>query len=141
MRRQNTFHLFFRYENADDYLKKYFDQPVAKIFISGQMSKSARDTLSADYKIFQHPNYAEFGISGCDKATGIKYIESKYGLDRNKCVAIGDSLNDVDMLEYCGISVAVGNAEQKVKEICNIVTLPADCSGVGQAMLEITSLL
>lgn len=122
-----------------DFLHKFSDQPVAKVFVHGQMTQRSFEQLSPDYNIIQHKNYAEFGIKGCDKATGIKFVESLLGLDRKKCVAIGDSKNDLDMMKYCGISVAVGNASQQVKEMCDIVTLDAAQGGVGQAITDIIS--
>ena len=126
--------------DGNDYLKKYSSQPVAKIFVCGKMSDKSKTELSKDYHVFQHRTYAEFSFRGCDKSTGIKFIQSVYNIKTENCVAIGDSLNDADMIRYCGISVAVGNAVDEIKDMCDIVTDDAKDGGVGKAMLEITGL-
>lgn len=126
--------------DGEDYLSKYYDQPVAKVFLSGQMSARSNAELKNDYDIIQHKNYAEFGVKGCDKAAGIKYICLHYNIKRENCVAIGDSMNDLEMFKYCAVSVAVGNASDEIKKICDVVTDDAINGGVGKAMLEIAGL-
>ena len=48
--------------------------------------------------------------------------------------AFGDAENDIDMLEYCGIGVAMGNAQEKVKEIADYVTTDVDRDGIKNAL-------
>ena len=124
-------------QNGKDYLLKFYDQPVAKIFVNGQMTKKSRTELEKDYVIYQHGNYAEFGMKGSDKASGIKFVQSVFDINIKNCVAVGDSLNDSAMMEYCGISVAMGNAPKAVQDMCDIVTVSADKGGVAQAISEI----
>jgi hydroxymethylpyrimidine pyrophosphatase-like HAD family hydrolase len=49
-------------------------------------------------------------------------------------IAIGDSLNDLDMLEYAGISVAMGNAPEHIKEVCDYTTKTVEEAGVSEAL-------
>jgi hydroxymethylpyrimidine pyrophosphatase-like HAD family hydrolase len=49
-------------------------------------------------------------------------------------MAIGDNENDLSMLEYAGLAVAMGNGEDYVKEIADFVTLSNDESGVAYAI-------
>lgn len=74
-------------------------------------------TISSSWK-----NNLEITKRGVDKATGLKYLCEKLGIRREELMAVGDSFNDIAMLEYAGISVAMGNAEQAVKDACAFLT-------------------
>jgi hydroxymethylpyrimidine pyrophosphatase-like HAD family hydrolase len=49
-------------------------------------------------------------------------------------MTIGDNFNDVEMLQYAGIGVAMGNAPSEVKAIANWVTLDVEQDGVAVAV-------
>ena len=52
-------------------------------------------------------------------------------------MAIGDSINDIDMLNSVGYKVAVANASEKVKEIADIITLSNKQNGVATILNEL----
>jgi len=52
----------------------------------------------------------------------------------NECVAFGDGGNDVAMLEHAGIGVAMGNAEDDVKQYADYVTDSVDEDGIFKAL-------
>jgi hydroxymethylpyrimidine pyrophosphatase-like HAD family hydrolase len=56
------------------------------------------------------------------------------GLDRSQIMAFGDGENDMDMLEYAGIGVAMGNASDKVKAVADYVTDTVDNRGIEKAL-------
>lgn len=56
------------------------------------------------------------------KATGIEKVIEYLGLSQEDTVGIGDSANDIPMLDYCGISVAMGNGSKEAKEHADFVT-------------------
>jgi hydroxymethylpyrimidine pyrophosphatase-like HAD family hydrolase len=49
-------------------------------------------------------------------------------------VAIGDNFNDIPMLKVAGFSIAMGNADPAVKQLCNFVTLSNAENGVSYAI-------
>ena len=49
-------------------------------------------------------------------------------------MAIGDNLNDLEMIRYAGLGVAIGNARQEVKDAANAVTTSNEEDGVAQAI-------
>ena len=53
-----------------------------------------------------------------------------YGLSADQAVAFGDSDVDADLLQYCGLGVAMGNAPRQVKEAADYVTASNDEEGV-----------
>ena len=59
------------------------------------------------------------------------------GIKREDTIAIGDSMNDYHMLQFAGIAVAVGNAEEQIKDIADIITEDCNNSGVGKALERI----
>ena len=64
----------------------------------------------------------EIGINGINKSTGMERYLRHVGIDREDCIAIGDGPNDLQMMEYAGIGVAMGNAREAVKERADMVT-------------------
>ncbi len=64
------------------------------------------------------------------KGSAAKVLLEHYGLSPKQAVAFGDSDVDMDMLEYCGLGVAMGNAPRQVKEQADYVTASNDEEGV-----------
>jgi Cof subfamily protein (haloacid dehalogenase superfamily) len=64
------------------------------------------------------------------------FVKSK-GIDITETMAMGDSFNDISMLERVGRAVAMGNADYEIKTICDVITATNDEHGVAQAILEV----
>ena len=64
------------------------------------------------------------------KRSAVQTLLGHYGLRPEEAVAFGDSDVDVDMLQYCGFGVAMGNAPKQVKEAADYVTASNDEEGV-----------
>lgn len=71
---------------------------------------------------------------GFSKADGMKRICEYYGISSENTYAFGDSPNDIPMLKQAAVGVAVGNADDAVKEIADMVTDPIDQDGVFKAL-------
>ena len=67
------------------------------------------------------------------KANGIQKVLEFYGMTKKEIIAFGDSDNDMDMLEFAGIGVAMGNAEESVKAVADYVTTDIDEDGIWNA--------
>ncbi|MCJ7856570.1 HAD family hydrolase [Lachnospiraceae bacterium NSJ-143] len=59
---------------------------------------------------------------GIDKSRGIGILCEKYCVSPSDIVSIGDDLNDLGMLKFCGTGVAMGNSPQKVKDAASFIT-------------------
>ena len=68
------------------------------------------------------------------KAKALEFLWKHLGLTREETMAIGDSENDLDMIEAAGIGVAMGNAQENVKEIADYVTADAEDEGIEKAL-------
>ena len=64
------------------------------------------------------------------KRSAVQVLLAHYGLGAEQAVAFGDSDVDVDMLQYCGFGVAMGNAPRQVKEAADFVTASNDEEGI-----------
>ena len=74
--------------------------------------------------------YVEAMPLGVDKASSIAHMLPLIGLSREDCVACGDSFNDIGMIKYAGVGVAMGNAKQAVKDVADVITLSNDENGL-----------
>ena len=124
-------------KDGRELLEKFGNENLPKVFIGAVLDDECREYLSKKHTVFQHPNYAEYAVEGCSKATGMFFAAEKCGIEKENCVAMGDSVNDRTMLEAAGISVAMGNSVQEIKDLCNIVTCHAKDGGVAEAMYKI----
>ena len=68
------------------------------------------------------------------KNNGIKHVLDYYGIDLSETMAFGDGENDIPMLEYCHIGVAMGNSKDIVKQRSDYVTDDIDSDGIFKAL-------
>ena len=71
---------------------------------------------------------------GTSKGNAVKKICEYYGVHPSEVIAIGDNENDISMIEYAGLGIAMGNSEEKVKDIADYITESNDRDGVAMAI-------
>lgn len=71
---------------------------------------------------------------GTNKAAALKELAEKLGIEREEIMTIGDGNNDVEMLEFAGIGVAMGNGTESAKKAVNYVTDTNENHGVAKAI-------
>ena len=71
---------------------------------------------------------------GVNKAFGLEKLAAALNIDPCEIAAIGDAANDIEMLEYAGLAIAMGNASEEVKAISDIVTDTNENNGVIKAI-------
>lgn len=71
---------------------------------------------------------------GVNKAFGLEKLAKELNIQPSEIAAIGDAANDIEMLEYAGLAVAMGNASEEVKAIADIVTDTNENNGVIKAI-------
>ena len=71
---------------------------------------------------------------GGGKSSGISKFLKQYGIDRTETMAFGDGENDIEMLKFAGIGVAMGNANDEVKAAADYVTDSVDDNGIENAL-------
>jgi Cof subfamily protein (haloacid dehalogenase superfamily) len=88
---------------------------------------------------FSKPNYLEIIPIGVNKAKGLAAIAQKLEIELSQSAAIGDGLNDLEMLTEVGLGIAMGNAPEVVKSAAKWVTQTNDEEGVAQAVKRLMS--
>lgn len=78
--------------------------------------------------------YLELSPKAISKAKALKMLHEKYDIKRKEIIAFGDNYNDVEMLSYVGVGVAVGNARKEAKKVANYVTKHHKEDGVAIAL-------
>ncbi len=71
---------------------------------------------------FSKPTYLEIINIEANKGLALAYLADYLQINQDEIIAVGDSMNDIYMIEYAGIGVAVQNAREEVKGIANYVT-------------------
>ncbi len=80
------------------------------------------------------PFFLEICPKGVHKATGIEKVIEILGVKREEVIAIGDGFNDLSMIQYAGLGVAMDNGQQAVKDASNYITASNDEDGVCQVI-------
>ncbi|HEK9100408.1 Cof-type HAD-IIB family hydrolase [Bacillus pfraonensis] len=70
------------------------------------------------------------------KLTAIKKVLEYLNVCKSEAIAFGDGGNDVDMLEYVGLGIAMGNGGERLKEKADFVTKKASEGGIAYALKE-----
>lgn len=81
-----------------------------------------------------HPYFVDIVPEGLSKSYGAARILEHIGVTREECMAFGDGGNDIPIIEYAGIGVAMGNATDDVKAVADYVTDTVDEDGVVTAL-------
>jgi len=96
--------------------------------------EEARKILPKDVRIVDTGFAYHIIDANVSKGRALKFIADKLGLSVEDFVAIGDSENDVEMLEVVGFGIAVANAHEKLKEVADLVTSKPNGDGVVEAL-------
>ena len=128
-------------EKAD--LAAFADYPLNKILTAGNpeylqenyemMMEPFKDRLSC---VFTAPVYFEFTAKGIDKAKALETVLKPMGIDASEVISFGDGQNDMSIIEYAGIGVAMGNAVDELKAVADEVTLSNEDDGIAESLLK-----
>ena len=72
-------------------------------------------------------------ISG-SKAAGVAKVVEHLGLKPENVMVFGDGLNDLELFDYAGISIAMGNSHDKIKEKADYITKTLEEDGIFDAL-------
>lgn len=93
------------------------------------------NTFHEDLNIYlSKPTYLEIMSKNSSKTAAIAVLLEKYNVKRTELMAIGDNYNDINMIEYAGLGIAMGNAPDAVKCCADSITTSNDEDGVAYAI-------
>ena len=81
-----------------------------------------------------HPTFVDITAKGNTKQKGMEHFLEYFGMDVSETMTFGDGGNDVPMLKFAEIGVAMGNANDEVKQMANYVTTSVDEDGIFNAL-------
>ncbi len=81
-----------------------------------------------------YPSFREIAHPMTGKGNALAFLAKRLGIERGEVVAIGDSHNDISMLEWAGLGIAVGNAPEEVRAAADWVVDAGIEEGFAQAM-------
>ena len=119
------------------------DDGVNKILLYGENKDLLRykdDIVKISNKVnleFSSPYYLEIFNIEASKGNAVKALCEYYGFSKDEALTIGDNFNDLSMLKYSGISVAMGNSPDEIKKMCTFVTKTNEESGVAHAIYSL----
>ncbi len=71
------------------------------------------------------------------KASGLKFVAKNLGINPEEIVAVGDETNDLEMVEWAGLGVAMGNGVAQLKKVADLVCGSNDEEGLADLLEEI----
>lgn len=87
------------------------------------------------YSVFKSaPFFLEFTNKQVDKGLGLKRLGEHLGIKQEEIIACGDAGNDLSMVKYAGLGVAMENATEEVKEAANFITASNDNDGIAEVI-------
>lgn len=121
--------------------KQTVSTPVVKVLmvkeetylkeVEARLQKELANDLSV---MRSKPYFLEFTELGVTKGTSLAILIEKLGISREEVIAIGDSYNDVAMIEFAGLGVAMGNAPDDVKQLADYVTDTNNNDGIAKVI-------
>ncbi|MBX6376925.1 MAG: HAD family phosphatase [Clostridia bacterium] len=106
---------------AADYLLRLFAKRQDRLRLTEILTESGEKVL-----YFHHPE--------ADKATALAHLCASWGIARDEVLALGDGVNDVTMLRWAGIGVAMGWSVEAARQAADFVADPSDDAAVATAI-------
>jgi Cof subfamily protein (haloacid dehalogenase superfamily) len=100
-----------------------------------QIQKHLRGIYNGKLNIYpSKATYLEVMDSRGSKSNAVKFVSERLGLTPAEIIAMGDNYNDVEMIQFAGVGVAMGNAPDDIKAVADYVTDTNNNDGVRKAM-------
>lgn len=124
-----------------DSFKEVVDFSVNKVLLTGKPEYAGAivDEFKAPYgdtlSIYRSaPFFIEVMAQGIDKAASLQVLIDKLGIKQEEVISFGDGYNDLSMIEFAGMGVAMDNAVDEVKQRANYITLSNDEEGIYECL-------
>lgn len=117
------------------------DFPVPKCLIVGEATRLEklepvmRSHLQSTNEVYRsEPYFLELVPKGIDKARSLEILISQLGIKREEVIACGDGFNDLSMIQFAGLGVAMKNAQPILHQHADFITLTNDEDGVAHVI-------
>lgn len=90
-----------------------------------------KEPFRTEFSFFHSSSYfLEATMKGINKGSSLQNVCDNLGIRREEVIAFGDEQNDLKMIEFAGLGVAMGNASDKLKAVADEVTLTNNEDGI-----------
>jgi Cof subfamily protein (haloacid dehalogenase superfamily) len=106
---------------------------LASVAVTGAFSGSTlveRQTFVPGSRWWQ----LDLSARDCTKGSALRALCGLYGIDPQETVAVGDGINDLDLIRSAGLGIAMGNAISELKEIATVVVSDNAHDGAAEAL-------
>lgn len=122
-------------------LENIEDFKFSKMVFIGERDEleSLQSEIRNNFKVhtsFSHTNFLEVLAYGINKGSALEWLCGQKGIKKEEVIAFGDNYNDIEMIEYAGIGVAMENAEEELKRKADCICLTNSEDGVGRFLSE-----
>ena len=117
--------------------KEFVDFDINKCLLTAPAEKAPgfEKELQEKYKEFasiyrSEPFFIEVMPKNVDKAASLEHMLEKLGISVEQVICCGDGFNDISMIRFAGVGVAMGNAQEAVKEAADYICPTNDEDGL-----------
>jgi len=128
---------------VEDLLKELDWQPMRLMTCGSPQLVEACDPelmsfYTGDIRVYHtyhaEPAFLEVLPPGANKVNGLQWLCRFFDLSAHQLIAFGDHLNDLEMIQWAGLGVAMGNASPRVKAVADIITDDNDNDGIAMVL-------
>lgn len=109
----------------------FIDEPD---YLSEVVAKLPKEIYEKYTVLRSAPFFLEFLDKSVNKGAGVSILAKELGIKPEEVICVGDAGNDLDMIKFAGLGVAMGNAFPEVKEIADYITLSNEENGVAHVI-------
>ncbi|MTI69196.1 MAG: HAD family phosphatase [Firmicutes bacterium] len=130
-------------DNAYEWLKENKDTNIFKILMNTEDDKLRKNLKNKFKKINSIECLSSWSTNieimnkGVSKGQAVKRLAKMLNIKQDEIICFGDNENDLSMIEYAGLGIAMGNANEGVKELADYITISNDEDGISHAVSEL----
>ena len=124
----------------DDFVNQV-EHPINKCLIVGdpkplaELEQHMKETMRGEMDFYRSAAFfLECVPLGIDKAASLDMLLSQLGIKREETIAVGDGYNDLSMIRYAGLGVAMANAAREVQDAADYITYSNQEDGVAHVV-------
>lgn len=123
-------------------------EPICRINVMGEKERLDKfqeenlTILEKKYATMRNETFC-FEILNKDSSKGksLEFLSEYLNIERDEIMAFGDNVNDVDMIEYAGVSVAMKNGKDVLKAKADYIAKPNSEDGVARFLIDYFELM
>lgn len=124
-------------------LDSFMNKPVTKLMLAAEPKRLApvhqavSDKFADQVMIAISDDYLiQLAHKQVDKASALAFVAKRYGVPRENVMAIGDAQNDLGMVRWAGLGVAMANGWDQLKQAADVVAPANDDDGVAHVLKQ-----